>query len=309
MKENIDTILQTNTRMLARISPEEQRLAPPGNAPLPQVEALHRMMDLIKAIIFPRFFGPHSGNGHVRTCHIGVAIQQLYELLTEQAERALNFCGPEKGCRECEAEQTTLDFIGKLPELKRLLLTDVEAIFKTDPAARNYGEVVYCYPAVTAMTHYRTAHALHLAGLPVLPRILTEAAHAATGIDIHPGAEIGEYFSIDHGTGVVIGETCIIGNHVTLYQGVTLGARNFTLDADGNPINLPRHPILEDRVTVYSNSTILGRVTIGHDTVIGGNIWLTGSVEPFSRILQTTPVSLNNGKKKSAAPEPPYKND
>ena len=143
------------------------------------------------------------------------------------------------------------------------------------------------------MVHYRLAHEMVKLNVPLLPRILTELAHSLTGIDINPGATIGDYFAIDHGTGVVIGETCVIGNHVTLYQGVTLGAKNFTLDPDGRPVNLPRHPILEDNVTVYANSTILGRVTIGHDTIIGGNIWLTESVPPHSRVVQPPYMTSN----------------
>ena len=143
------------------------------------------------------------------------------------------------------------------------------------------------------MVHFRVAHVLHQMGVPILPRILTEQAHSATGIDIHPGAQIGPYFAIDHGTGVVIGETCIIGQHVTLYQGVTLGAKNFQVDDNGRPVNVPRHPIIGDHVTIYANSTILGRITIGHDTVIGGNIWLTHSVPPHSRILQSKAVDVS----------------
>lgn len=177
-------------------------------------------------------------------------------------------------------------FIELLPEIKRMLYTDVQAMYDNDPAVDNYAEVILCYPVVQAMVNYRVAHGLLSLGIPVIPRILTELAHSATGIDIHPGAKIGEYFAIDHGTGVVIGETCVIGNHVTLYQGVTLGAKNFTLDGNGHPINVPRHPIIEDNVTIYSNSSILGRITVGHDSVIGGNIWLTYSVPPGSRILQ-----------------------
>jgi serine O-acetyltransferase len=136
------------------------------------------------------------------------------------------------------------------------------------------------------MIHYRIAHELLQLGIPVLPRIITELAHSAFGIDIHPGAQIGEYFSIDHGTGVVIGETCVIGNNVHLYQGVTLGARNLVLDDKGMPLNVPRHPIIEDHVIVYSNSTVLGRITIGHHSVIGGNVWLTYAVPPYSRVIQ-----------------------
>ena len=170
-------------------------------------------------------------------------------------------------------------------------------MFDNDPAAETYGEVIFCYPVVNAMTHYRIAHALHVKNIPVIPRIITEQAHSKTGIDIHPGATIGEYFAIDHGTGVVIGETCIIGHHVTLYQGVTLGAKSFKYDEQGNVLNVPRHPIIEDHVTVYSNASILGRITIGHDSVIGGNIWVTHDVPPHSRIQQSraVDVSFNGG--------------
>jgi serine O-acetyltransferase len=189
-----------------------------------------------------------------------------------------------------EAERLALLFIDALPEIKRLLYTDVQAMFDNDPAAPNYGEVIFCYPVVKAMTHYRIAHKLHELHVPVIPRIITELAHSKTGIDIHPGAQIGEYFAIDHGTGVVIGETSIIGNHVTLYQGVTLGSKSFKYDAQGNMLNIPRHPIIEDYVTVYSNASILGRITIGHHSVIGGNIWVTHNVAPNSRIQQSKAV-------------------
>lgn len=182
--------------------------------------------------------------------------------------------------------ETAAAFMEKVPRIRALLATDVEAIAHNDPAVKSTQEIVYCYPAVTAMLYYRTAHELHLLGIPILPRMLTEYAHSQTGIDIHPGAVIGDHFAIDHGTGIVIGETTVIGSHVTLYQGVTLGARNFSYDEQGKPINLPRHPILEDGVTVYSNASILGRVTIGRDSVIGGNVWLTRSVPAKSRILQ-----------------------
>lgn len=177
-------------------------------------------------------------------------------------------------------------FVRRLPAIRELLAADVEAVAHNDPAASDLREVVFCYPAVTAMLYYRTAHELYLLGVPVIPRMLTEHAHSVTGIDIHPAAVIGDHFAIDHGTGVVIGETAVIGSHVTLYQGVTLGAKNFTYDADGHPLRVPRHPILEDNVTVYSNASILGRVTIGEGSVIGGNVWLTRSVPKHSRILQ-----------------------
>lgn len=188
--------------------------------------------------------------------------------------------------RQVTSVQVSDAFPARIPEIKRLLDTDVKALAHNDPAVKSEQEIIYCYPAVTAMLYYRTAHELLLLGVPIIPRMLTEYAHNATGIDIHPGATIGEGFAIDHGTGVVIGETAIIGRNVTLYQGVTLGAKSFRYDKDGKPLNLPRHPILEDDVTVYSNASILGRITIGKGAVIGGNVWLTHSVPPGARVLQ-----------------------
>lgn len=180
-------------------------------------------------------------------------------------------------------------FWAELPAISRLVNTDVDAVLHNDPAVTDRGEVILSYPLTFAMVHYRAAHVLYHLGIPRIPRMLTELAHSRTGIDIHPAATIGDYFCIDHGTGVVIGETTIIGSHVVLYQGVTLGAKNFEYDEQGRPIDIPRHPILEDRVTVYSNTSILGRVTIGHDTVIGGNVWLTQDVPANSIVLQSTP--------------------
>lgn len=180
-------------------------------------------------------------------------------------------------------------FWAEIPSIARLVNTDVDAVLHNDPAVTDRGEVILSYPLTYTMVHYRAAHVLYLLGVPRIPRMLTELAHSRTGIDIHPAAQIGDYFCIDHGTGVVIGETAIIGSHVVLYQGVTLGAKNFEYDEQGRPIDIPRHPILEDHVTVYSNTSILGRVTIGHDTVIGGNVWLTQDVPANSMVLQTTP--------------------
>lgn len=181
-------------------------------------------------------------------------------------------------------------FVQALPEISRLLHTDAHAVMHNDPAVKSMQEVILCYPVVKVMIHYRAAHQLHKQNVPIIPRVITEMAHSATGIDIHPAAQIGEYFSIDHGTGVVIGATSIIGNHVMLYQGVTLGAKNFSYDANGVPIDKPRHPILEDHVTVYSNASILGRVRIGHHTVVGGNVWLTHDVPAHSRVLQSKAI-------------------
>ena len=180
-------------------------------------------------------------------------------------------------------------FWAEVPSISRLIHTDVDAVLHNDPAVSDLGEVILSYPLTFAMMHYRTAHVLYNLGVPRIPRMLTELAHSRTGIDIHPAAQIGDHFCIDHGTGVVIGETAVIGSHVVLYQGVTLGAKNFEYDTDGVPMNVPRHPILEDHVTVYSNTSILGRVRIGHDTIIGGNIWLTQDIPANSLVLQSNP--------------------
>ncbi len=286
-------IFQKNIRKLAEVSPEEQLLTPCNNRQLPSVAALRTIIELVKDIVFPGYFDERLGDRNFREYHVGVKLERLSILLREQIALALLF---ERDCQatvEEEAQEIMLRFIDSLAEIKRLLFTDVQAIFNNDPAVRNYSEVIFCYPVVQTMVHYRVAHQLHVMQVPILPRILTEQAHSTTGIDINPGAQIGEYFAIDHGTGVVIGETCIIGHHVTLYQGVTLGAKNFLTDDNGKPVNIPRHPIIGNHVTVYANSTILGRVTIGDNTVIGGNIWLTHSVPPNSRILQVKAVDAS----------------
>lgn len=246
---------------------------------LPSVECLKRAMGLIKALLFPEFFDDSVCDASMRTYSIGVNMDRLFSLLRSQIACVT----------DGDARGLALQFIDGLPELRRVLLTDVEAIYANDPAVDNRGEVIFCYPVVNAMIHYRAAHLLLLMGVPVIPRIITELAHSATGIDIHPGATIGEYFAIDHGTGTVIGQTCIIGSHVTLYQGVTLGSKNFTLDDEGHPLSLPRHPIIEDNVTIYSNASVLGRITIGHDAIIGGNVWVTEDVPPYGRVLQSGP--------------------
>ena len=254
--------------------------------PLPSLGMLSEVVELCRAILFPGYFG-HSGiSNHTLAYHTGVNVESLYHKLVEQVKAGLSFA--DKGeCPRGEAESIASQFIGRLPHLRRLLATDVVAAYEGDPAATSYGEVISCYPAIRAISNYRVAHELHLLGVPLIPRIITEMAHSETGIDIHPAATIGSYFTIDHGTGVVIGATSIIGNHVKLYQGVTLGAKSFPLDDQGNPIKgIDRHPILEDNVIVYSNSTILGRITIGHDAIIGGNVWVTENVAPGAKVLQ-----------------------
>ena len=259
------------------------------NEQLPSVQTLREIVEVIREVIFPGYFGNPLVTEHTAPFHVNVNCERLYHLLLGQVSRAFSFESGETNTRP-KAEAVTLAMIDKLPDVKRLLSTDVKAIYDNDPAAKNYGEIIFCYPAIKALLNYRIAHELFLMEVPLIPRIITEMAHTETGIDIHPGAVIGEYFSIDHGTGVVIGQTAIIGNHVRLYQGVTLGAKNFVLDDSGNPLDIPRHPILEDNVTIYSNSSILGRITIGQDTIVGGNVWLTRSVPPNSRITQSKAI-------------------
>ena len=254
---------------------------------MPSEKILAEIIDIVRDIIFPYHYGDTPVYADTLKYYIGVRVDRLSRLIHEQIQIGLEYeCNKCKNSAE-EADRITERFIDTLPRLREILGTDVIAAYNGDPAAKNHGEIISCYPVIKALTNYRVAHELLLLGVPLIPRMLTEMAHSETGIDIHPGAQIGEYFTIDHGTGVVIGETCIIGKNVKLYQGVTLGARSFPLDDSGNPIKgIPRHPILEDDVIVYSNATILGRITIGKGAVVGGNIWVTQDVPAGASITQ-----------------------
>lgn len=286
--------IQKNVEILSSAGRPEFQYIPLHQKPSPSVEKVQEIMKLLRTIIFPGFFGSER---EVRPSSIqyytGVYLEQVYDLLQEQIYNGLCFETKECVNGQRSASDIAIAFVNKIPQIKYLLSTDVKAILDGDPAAKSVSEIIFCYPAVLAILHQRVAHTLLELDVPVLPRIITEMAHSITGIDIHPGATIGEYFSIDHGTGVVVGQTAIIGNHVRLYQGVTLGAKSFTLDEQGLPLDVPRHPILEDYVTVYSNASILGRITIGRGSVIGGNVWLTNSVPPDSKILQTKAVETD----------------
>lgn len=254
---------------------------------LPSADAVRELILTLRRLLFPAFYDSASPDARMRSFFAATRVDALFRLLCDQIEAAMLTGGsvcPEETARK--AADMACEAVSRLTELKRQILTDISAIYHNDPAADSEAEIILCYPAVKAMTHYRFAHMLHSIGVRLLPRIITEAAHSETGIDIHPGATIGDHFGIDHGTGIVIGETCVIGRHVTVYQGVTLGARNFSYDSEGHPVNVPRHPVIEDNVTIYSNASVLGRVTVGHDSTIGGNVWLTHSVPPFSRIVQ-----------------------
>ena len=256
--------------------------------PMPSGRVLSDVVELVRSIVFPGFFGDAYKDDSTLEYRTGLNVARVYDLLCEQIHAGLCFANVEgKKERRKMAKAMAVEFVESLPELRRSLLMDVVAMYDGDPAAKSYGEIISCYPAIKAIGNYRMAHKLIEIGVPLIPRIISELAHSETGIDIHPGASIGNYFAIDHGTGVVIGETCIIGNHVKLYQGVTLGAKSFPVDENGNPIKgIPRHPILEDNVIVYGNSTILGRVTIGKDAVIGANIWLMENVAPGTKVVQ-----------------------
>lgn len=267
--------------------------------PLPSIENLTEIIYLVREILFPGYFGNTSLRSNTTKHYMGVYVDELYELLSKEILAGMCFECLDKNENYAEihqksAKQAAIDFIEFLPEIRRKLVTDVEATFLNDPAARNIGEVIFAYPAIRAITNYRVANKLLELKVPLIPRFISEMAHSETGIDIHPKAQIGESFTIDHGTGVVIGSTCILGNNVKIYQGVTLGAKSFPMDENGNPIKgIPRHPILEDNVVIYAGATILGRVTIGKNSVIGGNVWVTNSLPANSKVIQSRAKELS----------------
>jgi serine O-acetyltransferase len=278
-----------------------------GHCPLPKYEEIISAVQDLKDILYPgyrRREGLHIGNV---TYHVGDLIDGLHDTLTTQIARALQHeARVEQGIDPCDdredyqakGQAIAIAFLGRLPELRSVLAKDVQAAFDGDPACKNLDEAILCYPGLEAVTVYRLAHELHALGVPFIPRMMTEWAHKETGIDIHPGAKIGDYFFIDHGTGVVVGETCEIGDHVKVYQGVTLGALSFPTDASGKLIrNMKRHPTIEDRVVIYANATILGGTTvIGHDCVIGSSVWLTHSVAPHTTVTIEEPSLRIRGK-------------
>ncbi len=288
------------TRLVEELSTVSNGLSPAmrrahHEQPLPSRDVVVEIVEALRSVLFPGYFGFPDLKVHSVPYHVGATLDRIQYPIREQIRRGLCFpCMEETPCSPvCDerAEDITRTFLGRLPALQKTLATDVRAAFEGDPAASSPDEVIFCYPALAAITNFRLAHELHVLGVPLIPRMITEHAHNLTGIDIHPGATIGEYFFIDHGTGVVIGETCEIGRNVRLYQSVTLGAKSFKLDEAGKPIKgIPRHPIVEDDVTIYSGATILGRVTIGRGSMIGGNVWLVDSVPPCSRITQAQSV-------------------
>jgi len=258
---------------------------------LPSREAMAEILDGLAAALFPRHFGPGTLTEDRTDTFVRRALDQSLHALLEQVRRELRLaCGPSgisDSSLDWQAEEITQSFALHVPKVRALLETDIQAAFRGDPAARSLDEVLLCYPGILAIIRHRLAHALYALGAPLLARFVSEISHSASGIDIHPGAEIGHGFFIDHGTGVVIGETAVIGNNVRLYQAVTLGAKRFQRDETGALVKGgARHPIIEDDVVVYAGATILGRITIGRGSSIGGNVWLTHSVPPGSNITQ-----------------------
>lgn len=290
MLKNIKSIAQ----QLSSNYSADMTYLPAHNKPMPSVKRIEKIVEKLREIIFPGYFEGTRIYTNSLEYHLGVAIEWVMAKLTDEVHWAMCYrCSEDEdhiqstSCRG-KAERVTCDFIERLPELRRVLTTDVLATYDGDPAAKDTSEIIYCYPTIRAIINHRIAHELRNLGVPLIPRMIAELAHSETGIDIHPGATIGERFVIDHGTGVVIGETCIIGNNVKIYQGVTLGAKSFPVDEYGNPIKgIDRHPIVEDDVIVYADATVLGRITIGKGSIIGGNVFLAHGVPPQSRILQS----------------------
>ncbi len=261
-----------------------------GDSPMPSLPVLDEILARLRVALFPGFFGRSRVWRDSIEYHVSANLDSIYRLLAEQIRCGYCFARDSaEFCSDCErkGKEGALALIDSLPRIRDLLVTDAQAGYEGDPAATSAGETIFCYPSMWAMMNHRIAHVLYENKVPLIPRIISEMAHSHTGIDIHPGAQIDEYFFIDHGTGVVIGETCIIGKHCRLYQGVTLGALSFPKNEDGTLVkgNL-RHPILEDNVTVYAGATILGRITVGEGAVIGGNVWVTSDVPKRARITQ-----------------------
>jgi serine O-acetyltransferase len=263
-----------------------------GSTPLPELPSKPAVIGAVEgfvAAMFPRHFGPKDLTYAKVDAFVGEVLAQSLAALERQIGLELALTGRAAPATAASPAEIAADFAAALPGIRALLETDIRAAYEGDPAASSIDEVMCCYPGVAAVIRHRLAHQLYRSGLPMLARIISEAAHAATGIDVHPGADIGERFFIDHGTGVVIGQTAVIGAGVRLYQGVTLGARRFEVDRDGALAKgYARHPTIADNVVIYAGASVLGRITVGSGSIIGGNVWLTESVPPGSMISQTT---------------------
>jgi serine O-acetyltransferase len=280
---------------------EEQAIAHFDTAMIPSKESVIEILEDLNDLLFPGYFHKQEVDAYSLSYHIGNGVNRVFEKLAAQIARSIRHeCRRLHSlCTRCleRGQKEALEFMRKIPDLRHTLGGDVQAAYDGDPAAKSLDEIIFSYPCILAITVYRVAHEIHLQGVPLLPRIMTEYAHAVTGIDIHPGATIGKEFFIDHGTGVVIGETTEIGNRVKIYQGVTLGALSFPKDNEGNVIRgRKRHPTIEDEVTIYSNATILGPTVVGARSIIGGNVWITQDVPPDTVVTIEQPhLSYKNG--------------
>lgn len=267
--------------------------------PIPSVESVIEIINRLREILFPGYFSKARLNPDNLKYNMGQITTAVYELLQEQIVNSIRHdcLRYQKECADCRelGQQTAITFLESMPYIRRTLAKDVLATFEGDPSARSHDEIIFSFPGIKAITIYRVAHILHELNVPILPRTMSEYAHTTTGIDIHPGAQIGDRFVIDHGTGVVIGETTVIGNNVRIYQGVTLGAHSLPPDAGKRMKGMKRHPTIEDNVIIYSGATILGGTTvIGAGSVIGGNVWLTDSVPPNSKVVMERPRLIYN---------------
>ncbi|WP_370679593.1 serine O-acetyltransferase EpsC [Comamonas sp. GB3 AK4-5] len=271
---------------------EQQNRTETSHREFPSCEAIAKAMTDLKGVLYPLRLGPADLHQSGEDFYVGHTLDQALRTLQAQAQIELHYRHRSQDTSadfEAQATQTVYTFAQSLPALRQLLDSDVQAAFHGDPAAHSVDEIVLSYPGVLALIHHRIAHALYQLKLPLLARIISEQAHGQTGIDIHPGAQIGPGFFIDHGTGVVIGETAIIGSNVRIYQAVTLGAKRFPKDAQGHlQKGWARHPIVQDDVVIYAGATILGRVTLGRGAVIGGNVWITGDVPPGTHVSQAS---------------------
>jgi serine O-acetyltransferase len=284
---NIDAIVS----QLREARGRSKRVLAAGSrrAPLPSPEKLQRVITSIYAALFPRHAGAIDHSDEGLAFFVGNTLNAALHTLIEQVRREHAFIDETRAEHDTtlSPEEIVAEFARGLPWLYETLESDIRAAFEGDPSAKSTEEILLSFPGIKAIIHHRVAHALHVLGAPVIARIIAELAHAQTGIDIHPGARIGASFFVDHGTGVVIGETTVVGERVRLYQAVTLGAKRFSVDEGGALAKgQPRHPIVEDDVVIYAGATILGRITIGRGSTIGGNVWLTRSVPPHSNIVQ-----------------------
>ena len=299
-RDQVREITREVMQTFGTLHPKLEHLA---TTPLPAKSSIINLVDDLLEVIYPGYFGRKYVEVANIEYHIGDLIDSIYARLTQEIYRSVRpACDKNKDgdCEHCwkNAEEQAVTFLRRVPNLRVRLSADVQAAYDGDPAAKSIDEVIFAYPAIFSITIFRLAHELNLQGMPLLPRIMTEYAHSVTGIDIHPGATIGDGFFIDHGTGVVIGETTNIGNRVKLYQGVTLGALSFAMDEEGRMIRgKKRHPTIEDDVVIYAGATILGGTTvIGRGSVVGGNVWLTRSVPPYTRVIISEPELVIDSK-------------